>query len=225
MRDEDKPSFAELVQAVYAFYGKDVSPFALDVWWSALRRFDLDAVQRAFSLHCQDPDRGQWLPKPADIVRLLDGGSGDRSLVAWSKVEKAIREIGPCQSVIFDDPVIHAVVRDMGGWVGLCEVTDEELPYRAAEFRKRYQGYMLRGPGGYPKQLTGIHEAENVRNGFAAPEPVLVGEHRKCLAVFEGGVAPAARPRLTLPQARALLTGGERKGSKPLGAVKAADGS
>ena len=221
MRDEDRPQFADLVQAVHAFYARDVSPFALDVWWAALRRFDLDAVQRAFSLHCQDPDRGQWLPKPADIVRLLDGGTGDRSLAAWSKVERAIREVGPYASVVFDDPAIHAIIRDMGGWIELCNVSDDEMPYRAAEFRKRYQGYALRETGDYPRKLVGLHEAENARNGFAPPEPVLVCDERKCLDVHEHGSDGCRSARPTLSQARAMLASRERT-SAPKRALEAA---
>ncbi len=189
MQQRDFDEFRELMNAVYAFYGKDISPFALDVWWKALLRFDIGAIRNALSLHCQDPDRGQWLPKPADVVRLLDGGSGDRSLQAWSKVERAIRQVGPWQSVVFDDPVIHAVITDMGGWIQLCQVTDDELPFRANEFRKRYQGYALRGCDAFPKALTGIAEAHNRAHGCLTrhDEPLAIGDAGKCAMVFMSG--------------------------------------
>jgi hypothetical protein len=53
------------------------------------------------------------MPKPADIVRNLQGTASDRSLIAWGKLLEAMRRVGAYRSVAFDDGAIHAAVEDM----------------------------------------------------------------------------------------------------------------
>jgi len=76
--------------------------------------------------HLMNPDTGQFLPKPADIVRMLGGRTLDRALMAWAKVDKAVRQIGTYESVVFDDALIHRVLHEMGGWVGMGQKTENE---------------------------------------------------------------------------------------------------
>lgn len=194
MRDEDEPKFAELVSEVIGFYGRDVSDFQMEVWWETCRRYEFADVRRAFSLHCQDPDRGQFPPKPADLTRILQGSGGDRSLRAWAQVERTIRTVGPYQSLVFDDPVTHAVIEEMGGWIRLCEVTDDDLPFRAAEFRKRYQGYALTGPKRFPPKLTGITEHLNAQQGMEIPSPLAIGDPERAAQVLQQGSKSGQRP-------------------------------
>ena len=115
MQANDFQKFKEGLQGVMSFYRQEVSDFALDVWWSALKIYDLRAISEAFGKHVANPDNGQFPPKPADIVRMLQGSSQDSALVAWSKVDKAVRSIGLYETVVFDDPIIHRVIMDMGG--------------------------------------------------------------------------------------------------------------
>lgn len=35
-------------------------------------------------------------------------------MVAWNKVDKAVRQVGAWTSVMFDDALIHRVISDMG---------------------------------------------------------------------------------------------------------------
>ena len=71
MNPADRGEFARLLTDALAFYGKDVSRFALDVWWQACQPFTLDQVSRALTRHAMDAERGQFAPKPADLVRQL----------------------------------------------------------------------------------------------------------------------------------------------------------
>lgn len=206
MREHDIEAFAQLLGDVMSVYGRSASPTLVEIWWEALRGRDFEDVRRALSLHCQDPDRGQYAPKPADVIRLLGGDSADRSLQAWTKVERAIRCVGHWQSVVFDDPRIHAVIDDMGGWVRLCSVTEDELPFRANEFRNRYRGYALREPDNYPPVLIGAAQAANERNGYQSADPLLIGDRRAALGVYrqarprEKGLVPLSAALRALPE-------------------------
>jgi hypothetical protein len=188
MRHEDFEAFRDGISGVYAFYGKDVSAFALDVWWNALKPFDLSAVRDAFNRHLMNPDSGQYLPKPADITRMLGGTTQDAALVAWSKVDRAVRHIGTYADVVFDDPIIHRVLHDMGGWIGLGMKAETEWPFVAREFDNRYRGFRMRSERPeYPRVLTGLANAHNTRNGHDSEPPRLIGHVDTCRRVMEGG--------------------------------------
>ena len=74
MKQRDKQAFAQMLTAMSELYGKEASSAYMRLWWNALQHFPLAKVQQAFSDHVKDPDRGQWMPKPADIIRQIDGG-------------------------------------------------------------------------------------------------------------------------------------------------------
>ena len=196
MRDDDRKDFAALVAGVMGLYEKEATPFVLGVWWEAMKPFDLPAVRDAMNRHATNPDNGQWAPKPADIIRLLRGSSQDAALVAWSKVDRAIRSIGPYRSVAFDDPIIHAVLADMGGWVAIAKKGEDEWPFVAKEFENRYRGATRVADLAYPKHLPGLAEQHNAVEGMAVEAPLLLGDPAKAQRVLAGGTE-GGRLRIT----------------------------
>jgi hypothetical protein len=188
MTESDRPTFFTLMGGVHAFYRQDFSDFSGGVWWMAMKPFDLPAVQDAVNRHCVNPDNGQFMPKPADIVRLLQGSTQDGALVAWAKVDRAIRQVGTYATVCFDDPIIHRVITDMGGWVAIGGKTEKEWPFLAKEFENRYRGYRTQGGvDEYPRLLVGIAEAQNGQQGFRSQAPVLIGDSSKAKRVLASG--------------------------------------
>jgi hypothetical protein len=187
MTHNEMPEFVKLMTGLGMLYGKPMNEFLIDIYWQALQMFTFEAVKTALQTHVQNPDAGQYLPKPADVVRYLEGSSHTQALQAWSLVARAIRTIGCYESVVFDDPVIHAVIADMGGWLELCRMTEKEMPHRAREFEKRYTAYVLHPPVDYPKQLVGLIEAKNSLQGFPVKPPLLLGDSRQAWLVYEQG--------------------------------------
>jgi len=187
MRQSELEQFGEMLEAVAETYGKKLTPALLKIYFEALKRYEFGDVARAFSSHVQNPDCGQFMPKPADVIRFIDGGGQARSLQAWTKVETAIKHCGAYSSIVFDDAIIHAVIADMGGWINLCRTSLDEMPFRAAEFQKRYAGYQHRPLVNYPAKLLGVFENENSQNGFKSQQPALIGDETKAKVVLEGG--------------------------------------
>lgn len=203
MQTSDFDRFAELLAGVFELYNREASPFALQVWWEAMRPYDLPAVQLAFSRHVQNPDTGQFPPKPADVIRMLGGTTQDSALRAWAKVDRAVRHVGTYASVAFDDPLIHRVLHDMGGWVGLGLKTEDEWPFVAKEFENRYRGYAMRNERPeYPPVLIGLAEADNARRGLKSDPPRLVGSAERAQQVMSGGTD---RPLIGVATATAEL--------------------
>lgn len=192
MKVADKPQFMKLLTDVMAFYRQDVSPFALSVWWQAAQPFDFEQVSKALTAHAMDPERGQFAPKPADLVRQLQGTNSDRSLIAWGKVLDAMQRVGAYSSVVFDDPVIHAVIEDLGGWVKLCRSEMNEIQFVQKRFCDSYKAYAGRSEGiSYPGKLMGAHDIENVKGGYRSQQPVLIGNAEKAKQVLRlGAVGP-----------------------------------
>jgi hypothetical protein len=178
MVDEDKKEFAQFVGGIFAMYGKEATPMILRVWFEAMRQYDLKAFKDALSRHLLNPDNGQFLPKPADVVKLIGGTTIDSALEAWSAVDNAVRTVGTYRSVAFADPIIHKVIQDMGGWVALGNKKEDEWAFVAKEFQTRYRGIKTTGqPVDAPAQLTGIAAQQNSVAGIQYKEqPILIGK-------------------------------------------------
>jgi len=200
MHTADMNKFAQLITTIGELYGKSISKPLMEIYWQALKRFELSDLQRALQAHANNPDSGQFLPKPADVVRYIEGSGETKALQAWAKVEKAISHVGSYQSIAFDDPLIHAVLDDMGGWIKLCSITIDEMPFRANEFQKRYTGFVNKPPERHPKYLCGITERDNGKDGYAIKPPLLIGDPKKAEQVMlSGGSTTLSIQQLSQP--------------------------
>lgn len=195
MRNEDKQKFAEMMTAAFEIYGKVFPKGSMVLYWQILKRFDFADVERGLVAHLNNPESGQFTPKPADIIRYIDGSTQTRGMLAWSKVEKAVKRVGTYSSVVFDDALIHVVIADMGGWIELGKMTEQEKPFKARDFEKRYAGYAIQGGvAEHPKMLCGIVHHENSQVGIDKKDLVLVGNEELALRVYEGGGDLVALP-------------------------------
>ena len=194
MTPSDMPKFAQLMYGLSEYYGKKLSDQVIDLYWRSLLVHDYADVNAAATRHMADPDNGQFMPKVADFKRHIGGSKQTQAMIAWTKVDKAVRQVGPWKSVCFDDPIINRVLLDMGGWISMCDTPSEkDLEFKMHEFGKRYQGYVLQGGASeYPKQLNGHVSATNAKNGHGEPEAILLGNPRKAKLVNEQGKTAVA---------------------------------
>ena len=189
MQVSDKPKFKTLLENVMSYYRQDTSTFVLDLWWGACKNFDFEQVQKAMTAHAVDPDVGQFAPKVADIVRVIAGTKTDRSALAWGKVFEAMQRVGQYQDVVFDDPAIHAVVMDLGGWTKICQTTETEISYLQHRFCEAHRAYTGRGTFDFQRVLIGLRspDHEYTMRGFPVPEPVLIGNPEQAKKVYSHG--------------------------------------
>jgi hypothetical protein len=221
--ENDTPRLIEVLAALADLYRTKLSKPMLDIWVAAMRPYPLGEIQRALSWHTTHGEAGQFMPKPADIVRHIQGSAADHAMLAWSKTHDAIRLVGPWASPVFDDPLIHVVIRDLGGWIALNAVTSEELPFREREFITRYRSAASRNaiPPRVPR-LTGISEAENSRNGKIIAPPTLVGDRAGCVRTFERLESDAGRAQITAGEAAKSALTNMANGSTMLPAAQKA---
>lgn len=181
--------FAKALSALAEYYGRELSEGVIALYWQGLHQYPIDDIEAAIGRHLQNPDSGQWMPKIADIVRMIDGTTQSAAALAWAKVMRAIGAVGQWQSVGFDDPVIHLAIDDLGGWPKLCQTTEAELPFTQKRFETNYRAYRQRGNDlpPHPRYLPGVSELQNAAQGFQSDVPRLVGDLERAQLVYRGG--------------------------------------
>ena len=189
MNNNQRVQFSELLTGALEVYSQKTSPLVINIWWNALENFEFKVVESAFAAHIVDPDVGQFAPKPANIIRNIEGSRETRAMIAWAKVHKAIRSVGGGSTVCFDDRFIHATIGDMGGWPRLCKVEEGEMPFKAREFEKRYNSLSKHGVNEFPRKLIGHYESQNLAQGFMnfISAPVTIGDIMECRKVYKHG--------------------------------------
>tara|TARA_Y100001973_G_scaffold106441_1_gene184397 strand:+ start:1475 stop:2152 length:678 start_codon:yes stop_codon:yes gene_type:complete len=192
MNSTDLEAFGDIWAQAHEVYGKCPEPRVVYMVFQALISFPLKDIEHALCRHITNPDTGQYPPKPADIVRLLQGSSQSASSEAWAKVDRAIRCVGNYRSVVFDDPKIHAAIERLGGWQKISLTDEKEYPFLRNNFLKLYQGFTVQPPESFPRKLIGTCEHENsqhtgFKRGRPQDEPVMIGNAEKARLVYQGG--------------------------------------
>jgi len=159
MTETEKPDFMKLLISTADLYRQELSSDVVELWWNTLKSHNLVQVKRAFSTHVQDPVKGEWMPKPANIIAKLKGSPERSALLAWTEVEEAVSRIGRYETVQFADPVINATIRALGGWISLCDQNLDE-PWTQKEFERRYLAYSEVGAG-LNEPLPGLLQIQN----------------------------------------------------------------
>lgn len=195
MRQSEIPELLRLVVDVLKYYRQDATPFLLNVWENACSGFDLEQVRAALMNHMGHPERGEFAPRISSIVRVIAGTGVDRAITAWGMVFQTMQRVGAWQDVLFRDPVIHAVINDMGGWPKVARTEDKELSYTQHRFMELYRSMSERGFDGYPRMLRGdrASDEEFERKGLPPPAPVMIGDPVECAEVYAKGGEPRAQ--------------------------------
>lgn len=177
--------FKEYMAALCEVHNREPLTFTLnDIYWKTLEPFDDQVCESAFKhllMHTK------FFPKPSEFLEILEGNNQDQAMLAWLKVTRAIRRIGTYQSVRFDDPVIHATIQAMGGWVSLGDVLEKDLPWKQREFERIYAAIAGRPNGDHPEYLPGRCEMENVLTGYQdyKSEIIEIGFEKQALQIAD----------------------------------------
>lgn len=173
MRKADGESFVEALTAMSELYGRPMSEGQLALWWSCLEPYPIERVLAGLRAAMLNPDNGQFMPRPADVVRQIEGTTGERAMLAWSLVMRAVREAGAYTDVAFDDLAIAAAIADLGGWPKICRCELRELSFMQHAFTRAYDAHRQAGTSG-ALALRGdcSSEAEFQAVGLSPPEPM-----------------------------------------------------
>ena len=162
MKKNNMNQFAKLMAAIGEIYSKNISEEMADIYWQSLEKFEFNDIENAFKLHVIDHEHGRFFPKIIDITRFIKDSNQIKSDKAWGKVLDAIGRIGSYDNVVFDDVIIHIAIKNMGGWVQLCQAKTTQLDFKSKEFKRLYMNFVINPPDSIPKYLSGIYGSETI---------------------------------------------------------------
>ena len=168
---EQKLRFAAILESLAVVYQIEMTKDMLKVYWAALSDIHLDQIEQAAAAHVA---LQRWFPKPCE----LRSASPDADAVrAWDSAIAAIHHHGMYRHVDFEDSVVNATIRHLGGWSEFCSMEPKDESWIRKEFVQTYKA--LASTGTSQEQaapLPGLSEANQVKrvNGKIESQEVLV---------------------------------------------------
>ena len=170
MKNEDKWAFFDLMMAAGEVYGREVTRPMAAIYFSAMANVSIEQVQAAMMAHMQNPDSGQFFPKPADMIKQMTGTTKqqdaaieDRAAVAWACIERDIRRIGSYGTLKLDDKQALAIIKAIGGWQSICQTETAKMEWKRKEFIRMYETFERTPLEALPSSLPGRIELSEAK--------------------------------------------------------------
>ena len=152
----------------------------LDIYWATLKDLDFND----YCMACSELAKSNiFFPKPAEFRERVVVSLKTRAQLAYGKVQRGASKFGGDRTVIFDDPVIHAVIVNLGGWINYCKLLKDEVVWWRKDFEERYVNFtplVHSGALRLVKRLPGLYEGKNVSDHLK--RPVFIGDMEKAKA-------------------------------------------
>lgn len=171
--DTERASIVACVASLCEAFNRKPTHATFVAYDLGLDGIPVESVERACcNLFQQDTP---YMPSPGQLRKLADSGSvsiEDRSALAFMAIKPAVSKVGHWGSPDFDDPLINAAIRHLGGWQRVCDLETEEFEkwYRK-DFIAAYELFARCGADEtHIAPLVGAVEASNVASGYTQPE-------------------------------------------------------
>ena len=73
MNNEDQQKFKELISLISETYKEEFSGNTIKMWWSLFKPRTIEVFESAVYAHISCPDTGMFTPKPANIMKFING--------------------------------------------------------------------------------------------------------------------------------------------------------
>jgi hypothetical protein len=202
MKKEYLPKLTELIAAMAATFNREVDEAMFLGYEMALSDLSIEAIQTAVQMALRSC---KFMPTGAELRELAgDVSPKERAAVALGVVDLAIKTDGYYRSVNFDDPLVNATIRSLGGWEHASTLEGEfAINQWRRDFKDTYVAFCKAGVGRQAcGPLLGLYDRQNGFNGHERKEPLLI----------ECGLAPHPDGLVRLPgKSVAKLTGVQLK--------------
>lgn len=154
-------------------FGKVTSVGTFRAYELGLRGLSSDQIKAATQ---KALETCRFMPAPAELLEMVFIRTEDRAAKAWLVFEAAVVQHGYIRTVQFDDPVINATIRALGGWEHCCGMPTTEFDtFLQKRFQETYCSLSRAGVSaeqGAP--LMGWIDRENGINGYDQERPELI---------------------------------------------------
>ena len=163
------------VEILAESFTKSVTPLTIRAYDVGTADLPIEAVEAAVMIAIKDR---KFMATVAEIRELAGVMSPDvRATKAWLTVKMAVPVWGAYRSVSFDDPLVNAVVRALGGWVQVCETPSGEKTdtWLRKNFETTYKSLLASGVSAeQAAPLHGLCAIANGASGHEGPEIVRI---------------------------------------------------
>lgn len=176
MTNQDRDRFEVMLLGLAEIFDKQLSERQIDLYYLALEDMDIEDVVQAGNILARSV---KFFPKPVEFRESMAINTDDMASIAYGKFHKGMMRAHPGRTLIFDDPIIHAVIENIGGWneelYNKWSSIKDEVWLRK-QFESLYQTYAKCGvPANTPERLVGGYEAHNEGRWDINNKPILVG--------------------------------------------------
>ena len=162
MTPEWKQRHALAIGAMAEAYRQTITKATIKAYELGLDDLPIEEIEQAVRRALREC---KFMPSVSELRELAGVLSpADRAIKAWDIFTRAISVHGCYASVNFDDPVINATVRNLGGWVPvLTEMEEQGSTWVRKSFERVYKSLATTGISKFQAlALCGIHEQNNV---------------------------------------------------------------
>lgn len=164
----DEVKFKELLAMITENYSFVFSPANMKLWSVLFKPYSIEVFESALASHMVCPDSGMFTPKPANLMKFINGTTkqldqdvNDKTELAWAQVIDKIRTVGSWGTLKLDDKQALAAVRSLGSWKQLCGSTENDMTWKKKEFMRIYQTYENTPIDMLPSSLPGLIDLKN----------------------------------------------------------------
>lgn len=185
MANELKTTITGCVTMLAEMFGKQASAGLFRAYELGLAGLTAEQITGATQVALESC---RFMPPPAELRQLVYGRTEDRAVKAWLTFEQAVVANGYIRSVNFDDPIINATIRALGGWEHCCGMPADEFDtFLQKRFQETYCSLSRAGVSGeQAAPLMGWIDRENGLNGY----------EQEALKLIETGMPQAPAPRI-----------------------------
>lgn len=160
-------------------FGLSVTDARMDIYAEMLADLPIEKIKAGIITIIKTRTFAGNLPTVAEIREAIESEGvplESRAAIAWDKAMYALHSHGTYQSIKFDDPLIHHIIVQWGGWTEFGDWPAEQTHWKRRDFIKLYEQYAKNGGLPEPRQhLIGEAEFENsVHSPGFIPATILV---------------------------------------------------
>lgn len=198
MTREERAKIAAIVTLIGESYRQTITKQTIAAYELGLNDLTIEIIEQAARRAMREC---KFMPTVFEL-RTLAGvlPPQQRATMAWASVKRAVHEVGEYKSIDFDDPVINAVIRVMGGWVNVVGIESGEKfdVWARKQFEETYVK-MADSPLGedMTRPLPGICDTDNAAKGHL--------KHVKPPVRYVTGIGIDSTKRLPPPQRKQVL--------------------